>query len=169
MRSKHAIVVCNNPSNWPEQQVITDAMEKGKVPLSIFVKIMYGHKAWLGEHSINNTELAFIAVTSFAHSMRDASMAFGPTLCLHTQIEEITADDNNITDEHTEEAADDADKHSEEANGAPNVKDLDKEVATHDDEAAPTVPFLKKWPFEVEPIRDPLAQSKVRKQSLSVR
>ena len=26
-RSKHAIVICNNPSNWPEQRVITDAME----------------------------------------------------------------------------------------------------------------------------------------------
>ena len=38
--SKHAIVICNNPSNWPKQRVITDTVEKGKVLLGVFVKIM---------------------------------------------------------------------------------------------------------------------------------
>ena len=33
-------------------------MEKGKVPIGAFVKIMYGHKAWLGEHKIDGAELA---------------------------------------------------------------------------------------------------------------
>ena len=62
------MVICNNPTNWPEQWVITDAMEKGKVPLGVFIKIIHRRKAWLGEHNIDGTELALIAVTSFAHS-----------------------------------------------------------------------------------------------------
>lgn len=36
------MMICNNPKNWPEQRVITDTTEKGKVPLGVFVKIMYG-------------------------------------------------------------------------------------------------------------------------------
>ena len=42
------------------------------MPIGVFVKIMYGHKAWIGEHKIDSTELAFIAVAQFAHSMHDA-------------------------------------------------------------------------------------------------
>ena len=119
--SKHAVVICNNPNNWPKQQVISDAMEKGKVPIGVFVKIMYGHKAWLGEHKIDGTELAFIAVANLPHSMRGTSMGFGPMLRSHKHIEEIKADVDSTTNEHTEEAAraDDADEHMEEAAGLP--------------------------------------------------
>ena len=137
--SKHAVMICNNPTNWPEQRVITDAMEKGKVPLGMFVKIMYRHKAWLGEHNIDSTELALIVVTSFAHSMCDTSEAFGPMLHSHVWIKEIMADIDSIADGHSEGHTD-LDEHSEAANEATDVvKDINinKEVAAHDDEAVP--------------------------------
>jgi len=108
------------------------------VPVGVFVKIMYGHKAWLGEHNINGTELALIAVTSFAYSMRDTNEAFGPTLRSHARIEEITDDIGGMADEHSEGHTD-SDEHSEAADEATDVKDIDidEEVAAHDDEAAP--------------------------------
>ena len=54
------------------------------------------------------------------------------------QIEEITADINSIADGHSEGHTD-SDEHSEAADEATDVKDIDidKEVAAHDDEAAP--------------------------------
>ena len=126
-------------------------------------------------HGLANTALTAqsspIAVTSFAHSMRDASMASGPTLRSHTWIEEITADDDGITDEHTEEAVDDADEHSEEADGAPDVKDLDKEVSVHDDEAAPIDEHNfddgLRWDVEVTKLHDGLPEYKVRESDVN--
>ena len=99
---------------------------------------MYGHKAWLGEHDIGGTELALIAVASFAHSMRDTNEAFGPTLRSHARIEEITADIDGIADGHSEGHTD-SDEHSEAADEATDAQDNDndEEVAAHDDEAAP--------------------------------
>ena len=170
--SKHAVVICNNPTNWPEQWVITDAMEKGKVPLSVFVKIMYGHKAWLGEHNIDGAELALIVVTSFAHSMRDTSEAFGPTLRSHARIEEITADIDSIADGRSEGHTD-SDEHSKAADEATDVKDIDidEEVAAHDDEAAPIdehdfADGLRR-DVEVTELRDGLPEYKVRESDVN--
>ena len=75
-------------------------------------------------------------VTSFAHSMCGTSMAFSPMLHSHAHIEEIKANINSTANRHSDEHSD-SDEHSEVANEATNVKDLNKEVATHDDEAAP--------------------------------
>ena len=113
-------------------------MEKGKVLISVFIKIMYGHKVWLSEHDINSTELALIAVTSFAHSMHNTNEVFSPTLCSHAWIEEITDNINSITDGHSEGHTH-SDEHSEAADKATDVKDIDidEEVAAHNDEAAP--------------------------------
>ena len=125
----------------------------------MFVKIMYGRKAWLGEHNINGAELAFIAVTSFAHSMRDTSMAFGPTLRSHACIKEITADIDGTADGHSDE-------HSEVADEAIDVKDLDEEVVAHDDEAAP----IDEHDFEdveVTDLRDGLPEYKGRESDVN--
>ena len=72
--------------------------------------------------------------------MRDTSEAFGPTLRSHARIEEITADIDGIADGHSEgHVCTDSDEHSEAADEATDVKDIDidEEVAAHDDEAAP--------------------------------
>ena len=169
-RSKHAIMICNNLSNWPEQRVIADVMEKGKVPLGVFVKIMYRHKAWLGEHNIDGAELTLIAVTSFAHSMRDTSMAFSPTLRSHAHIKEIMADIDSTADRHLDEHSD-SDEHLEVTDEATDVKDLNEEVATHDDEAAP----INEHNFEdglrrdveVTDLHDGLPEYKVRESDVN--
>ena len=43
---KHKKVICVNPTNWREQEVITDPMEKGRIPHGVFNLIMFGHRAW---------------------------------------------------------------------------------------------------------------------------
>ena len=93
-------------------------MEKGKVPLGVFIRIIHRRKAWLGEHNIDGAELALIAVTSFAHSMCDTSEVFGPTLRSHARMEESTADIDGIADGHSEGHAD-SDEHSEAADRQP--------------------------------------------------
>ena len=55
----------------------------------------------------------------------------------HKHIEEVKADVDGITDERTEKAADDANEHTEEADGAPDGKDFDGSIAAHKDKAVP--------------------------------
>ena len=55
--ARHKKVNCVNSTNWPEQEVITDPMEKGRIPHGVFRLIMFGHRAWLGEHSLKDMQL----------------------------------------------------------------------------------------------------------------
>ena len=54
---------------------------------------------------------------------------------MHKHIEEAKAIVDGITDRHTEEAADDADEHTKEANRVPDDKNLDENIAAHKDKA----------------------------------
>ena len=63
-------------------------------------------------------------------------MPFGPTLHSHARIEEITANISSTADGHSDEHSD-SDEHSEVADEATDVKNLDGEVAAHNDKAAP--------------------------------
>ena len=67
--ARHKKVICVNPTNWREQEVITDPMMKGRIPHGVFKRIMVGHEAWL------KLELSHLAAASFANHMCDLAVA----------------------------------------------------------------------------------------------
>ena len=43
---RHKMVICRSKSNWPEQTVILDSMEKGLIPHGLFSKVFQQHLKW---------------------------------------------------------------------------------------------------------------------------
>ena len=119
--AQHKRVICVNPSNWREQEVITDPMVKGRIPHGVFNRIMVGHEAWL------KLELSHLAATSFAHHMYDLAVALpearalGPTLRSHVRAAQDTAETDGETD----------------SSGSSSGPELDTDMPTHEDGPQP--------------------------------
>ena len=118
------MVICNNKTNWPEQVVLTDPMDKGRIPLGVFELIEFGHQAWLGEHKLEHAQLSCIATACFAHHMREVALAYGPTLRSHTRAAQGSSDD-------TEEQPPETDSDTA------SSQDIGDDVPVHEDETEP--------------------------------
>ena len=96
--------------------------------------LFYRHKAWLGEHKLKHAKLAFMSLARFAQDMRSVGVALRPTLRSHTRVEPTSDVADDITNEHTEAAADDADEHAEAKSGSDSIDD---DIKAHSDKGMP--------------------------------
>ena len=52
--TRHKVVLCRNQHNHPQQTVMTDAMDKGLIPLGLFRRLYTAHHLYLAERTTNS-------------------------------------------------------------------------------------------------------------------